>query len=251
MISTDSGESQLRKLMQAIVIGKATTATKMLATSPALARARVSQGATRQTAKASYLGEIAHYLYAGDTALHIAAAAYQTGIVMHLIARGANVSAKNRRGAEPLHYAADGVPGSRAWNPRAQEATILCLIGAGADPNAIDKNGATPLHRAVRTRCAAAVEALLSGGAHVLATNNGGSTPLSLATRNTGRRISGGEGTANTDIASPKRTAALVTNGSDQSPSRCRLARPQSIRVAAQADGGSARTRRAIFWQTQ
>ncbi len=156
-----------------------------------MARACAVEGATRQTAKANFLNEIKHYLYAGDTALHIAAAAYQEHIVMELIARGANVCAKNRRGAEPLHYAADGAPGSRAWNPTAQEATIARLIEAGANPNATDKSGVTPLHRAVRTRCAGAVKALIEGGADARATNKNGSTPMLLATQNTGRGGSG------------------------------------------------------------
>ena len=43
--------------------------------------------------------------------------------------------ARNRRGAEPLHYAVDGVPGSRSWDPAAQAATVASLIDAGADPN--------------------------------------------------------------------------------------------------------------------
>jgi ankyrin repeat protein len=43
--------------------------------------------------------------------------------------------------------------------------TIAHLIEAGADPNPTDKSGVTPLHRAVRTRCAAAVKALLEAGA--------------------------------------------------------------------------------------
>jgi hypothetical protein len=42
------------------------------------------------------------------------------------------------------------LPGSRAWNPRAQAATVIYLIEVGADPNAIDQSGVTPLHR----RCA-------------------------------------------------------------------------------------------------
>jgi ankyrin repeat protein len=52
---------------------------------------------------------------------------------------------------------------------------------AGADPNALDHSGVTPLHRAVRTRCAAAVQDLLEGGADMLAKNKSGATPLRLA----------------------------------------------------------------------
>jgi ankyrin repeat protein len=187
MIDAGSRDSALRALVQAIVVGDTATATRMLATSHELARERAGEGATRLTAKAHYLDEIAHYLYAGDTALHIAAAAYQKGIAMDLLAKGADVRARNRRGAEPLHYAADGVPASQAWNPHAQEATIACLIEAGAYPNAVDKSGVTPLHRAVRTRCATAVRALLAGGADAQRTNKRGSTPMLLATQNTGR----------------------------------------------------------------
>jgi hypothetical protein len=46
-----------------------------------LACERALDGATRQAAQAHYLHAIAHYVYAGDTALHIAAAAYQKDIV--------------------------------------------------------------------------------------------------------------------------------------------------------------------------
>jgi ankyrin repeat protein len=126
-------------------------------------------------------------MYEGDTALHMAAAAYQEQMASELIARGGDVRAKNRRGAEPIHYAADGVPGGPAWNPDAQAATIACLIAAGADPNVNDKSGVAPLHRAVRSRCAAAVKVLLESGADVDAANGRGSTPLLLAMQNTGR----------------------------------------------------------------
>jgi hypothetical protein len=112
-----------------------------LAGAPALSSARVAVGATRQAAKPHFLDEIAHYVYAGDTALHIAAAAYRPAIVRMLIAMGAEVGAKNRRGAEPLHYAVDGGPGSPAWNPSAQAETVACLIEGGADPNAVDQGG--------------------------------------------------------------------------------------------------------------
>jgi hypothetical protein len=174
-------------LIRAIVADDAARALRLLATAPALARACVEEGATRADAKAHFLEEIAHYLYAGDTVLHVAAAAYQVEIARKLIAQGADVAARNRRGAAPLHYATDGAPDSPRWNPRAQAATIACLIEAGADPNAADLGGTTPLHRAVRNRCAAAVAALLDGGADVRRKNKRGSTPSQLATRNTGR----------------------------------------------------------------
>jgi ankyrin repeat protein len=65
------------------------------------------------------------------------------------------------------------------------------LIDAGADPNAVDMDGVTPLHRAVRTRSAAAVGALLAGGADVGRKNGSGSTPLRLARLTTGRSGAG------------------------------------------------------------
>ena len=112
-----------------------------------------------------YLKEIAHYAYAGDTPLHMAAAAYQRDIADELVSRDANVDAINRRGAEPLHYAADGNSGLPAWHSDAQYAVVEFLIAAGADVNTEDKSGVAPLHRAVRTRCTAAVRALLVNGA--------------------------------------------------------------------------------------
>jgi len=182
----------LMELVKAIVMGDAATVSRLLVRSPLLARAYFEEGATRVSANAYYLHEIEHYLYSGDTALHIAAAGYRQKIARKLIVLGADVRAKNRRGAEPLHYAGDGVPGSCTWNPRAQAATIACLIDAGADPNAVDNSGVTPLHRAVRARCSSAVRELLRGGADVHRTNRTGSTPIRLATLNTGR---GGTGT--------------------------------------------------------
>ena len=143
---------------------------------PGLAKAHFEDGATRQMAKPYHIDRIGHYVYSGDTALHIAAASYREEIARKLIAMGADVRARNRRGAEPLHYAVDGKPGSVAWKPDAQAATVACLIEAGADPNALDKNAVTPLHRAVRTRCAAAVRALLEGGADPRRKNKNGST---------------------------------------------------------------------------
>ena len=157
--------SPLGALFGAIASRNGRVVLPMLAASPDLARMVVETGATQAAARDFFFEEIAHCAYPGDTALHMAAAAHLLPVAHHLLAKGANVRAKNRRGAEPLHYACDGVPGSAAWNPDAQAAVVRLLIDAGADPNAKDKSGGAPLHRAVRTRCASAVRALLEGGA--------------------------------------------------------------------------------------
>jgi hypothetical protein len=208
-----AGDSGLMALVRAIVAGDSAAALRLLAASPVLATARAEKGATRLAAKSFYLDEIGHYLYAGDTALHIAAAAYQLEIVRKLIAMGGDVRARNRRGAEPLHYAADGAPGSRTWNPTAQAATVGCLIEAGADPNTVDQSGVTPLHRAVRTRCAAAVSALLDGGADARRKNKSGSTPMRLATLNTGR---GGSGSPESKAQQEEIARLLEQHGATQ-----------------------------------
>ncbi len=126
-------------------------------------------------------------MYGGDTALHMAAAAFSRPIAELLISHGANPRAKNRRGAEPLHYASD----ANRSEPRAQADVIEYFTSIGADPNAVDKSGVTPLHRAVRTRSLAAVRALLDGGARPRQPNKSGSTPLHLAIQTTGRGGSG------------------------------------------------------------
>ena len=189
----DEQNSALMTLIRAIASRDEQKASRLLDASPGLARQVSKIGATRQVSTTYYFKEIEHYVYAGDTALHIAAAAYAREISKKLLAKGANVRARNRRGAEPLHYAVDGIPDSHTWNPAAQEAIVECLIEAGADPNSADKSGVTPLHRAVRTRCAAAVRTLLANGADPRRKNGSGSTPLHLAVQNTGR---GGTGSA-------------------------------------------------------
>jgi ankyrin repeat protein len=63
----------------------------------------------------------------GDTALHVAAAAYQVETIRLLVAYGADVAAKNRRGAQPLH------------------------CECGADPSVRNRNGSTPMQLALRS----------------------------------------------------------------------------------------------------
>ena len=141
-----------------------------------------------------YQARIVHWIYVGDTPLHLAAAGYRVEIARFLLAAGAdpNAAENHRRGA-PLHYAADGYITGPAWDAGEQVATLRCLLDAGAGIDAQDQNGATPLHRAVRTRCAAAVRCLLEAGADPTLRNKSGSAPFHLAVQNTGR---GGSGAA-------------------------------------------------------
>ena len=139
-----------------------------------------------------YNSGVFHWIYVGDTALHLAAAGYRLEIVRLLLKSGADPnSAKNMRKSSPLHYAADGCLIAPAWNAKRQVETLRCLLDHGANIHLPDMNGATPLHRAVRTRCAAAVKFLLEAGADPLLKNKPGSTPFHLAVQNTGRGGSG------------------------------------------------------------
>jgi len=182
-------KSAFLDFVRLVVNGETDDVSRHLADSPAFATAPSDVGATRQDASTFFFSEIAHYLYVGDTALHMAAAAFRRPVAVLLVRHGADCRAKNRRGAEPIHYAAD----ANHWDPTAQAETIQYLLSVGADPNALDGSGVAPLHRAVRTRSLPAVRALLDGGANSRAPNKAGSTPLHLAVLTTGRGGSGSE----------------------------------------------------------
>jgi hypothetical protein len=173
-------------LFEAIVEDDRSQAKHVLQKEPALAT---------ELTKAPLLElRLPHWIYAKDSALHVAAAGYRVEIAKLLLDAGANPnSAENHRRSGPLHYAADGYIVSKLWNEKNQVAMIRLLLKAGAQINAQDKNGATPLHRAVRTRCAAAVQCLLDAGADATIKNKPGSTAFHLAVQNTGRGGSGAE----------------------------------------------------------
>jgi ankyrin repeat protein len=178
-----------REFVDLVVAGDVDAVARRLAEAPHLATTAAGRGATRGEASTFFFAEISHYLYAGDTALHMAAAAFRRPVAELHLARGAACRAVNRRGAQPLHYAAD----ANHWKPDAQAETIDYLASIGADPNAADCSGVTPLHRAVRTRSLSAVRALLSAGANPAQPNGSGSTPLHLAVQATGRGGVGSE----------------------------------------------------------
>jgi len=155
--------------------------------------------------------EVLHWIYVGDTALHVAAAGHRVEIVKALLAAGADVNAaQNHRRSRPLHYAADGANNHPNWKATRQVETIRALLDAGAEIGAGDKNGATALHRAVRTRCALAVKFLLERGADATALNKPGSTAFHLAVQNTGR---GGSGSAGAHAAQREIIEAFLARG--------------------------------------
>src|SRR5262249_55394881 len=164
----------MNQMIAAIVDDDAVAAKKLLQADAGLA--------TRLFRKPKlYNSGILHWIYVGDTLLHLAAAGYRVEIVRLLLASGADPNAAgNHRRSSPLHYAADGFITGPAWDAKRQVETIHCLLKKGANIHLQDKNGATPLHRAVRTRCAAAVKSLLQAGSDPTLQNKPGSTPFHL-----------------------------------------------------------------------
>jgi hypothetical protein len=177
----------LAALFVAVAAGDRTAVAAALDDTPALTRARLPRR------DEFFVAACRMQAYEGDTALHAAAFAHQVEIARDLVARGADVRASNRRGAEPLHAATAGEPDAPNWDPAGQREVIRLLVACGADPNATARGGVTPLHRAVRNRCSAAVAALLAVGADPRRVNDHGWTPADLARRPTGRGGVGSE----------------------------------------------------------
>ena len=119
---------------------------------PLLAGAAIDVGATRETAKPFFLSEITHYVYGGDTALHVAAAAYRLRWCACCSPAASDPSRRNKRGARAAALRRrTGVP-IDALEPKAQAKTIALLVKAGADPNITD----TKARRHYIARCARA-----------------------------------------------------------------------------------------------
>ena len=117
-------------------------------------------------------------MYRGTPLHHAARAVSDTILINLLLAGGADVKARDRRGRTPLHEAARANP-----NP----GVITALLAAGADVNARDLRGTTPLHEAVRFNLERrttphpnpeVLTALLDGGADVNARDDRRNTPL-------------------------------------------------------------------------
>src|SRR6266404_5982886 len=187
VLTPDPPPTSMEAILTAILDDDRPRVEKLLKAHPRLATSLIDEARL-------YQSKIFHWIYVGDTALHLAAAGYRVELVRLLLAAGADPnSTSNHRQSGPLHYAADGYINGPDWNAKRQVKTIQCPLDAGAEINAQDKNGAAPLHRAVRTRCAAAVKCLLERGSDATLRNKPGSTPFHLAVQNTGH---GGSGTA-------------------------------------------------------
>jgi ankyrin repeat protein len=87
-----------------------------------------------------------------------------------LLARLADVEARDNSGATPLCNSASLRRGS--------EALTELMLAHGADVRAKDRNGSTPLHHAANIGAIGSAKALIARGAEVNARDNNGRTPL-------------------------------------------------------------------------
>ena len=147
----------------------------------------------------------AHDFRPRDTLLHAAAQSGCTELVAMLLERGADPSATNIAGRQPMHLAAGNgrrevvrmlldasadvnssdqygrTPLHMTCAVRGYSEIVSSLLAAGADPNARDKNGVSPLHLAVNGAEMDVAELLLAAGADANATTTDGDTPLKAA----------------------------------------------------------------------
>lgn len=113
----------------------------------------------------------------GQTALHLAAAAGMTEIVVALLSAGADPDARETvtpmtgNGSSPLHLAANS----------GHVECVRALLNGRADPNCTDDDSETPLHRAAREGHVEVVESLVEKGAHRDQRNRQDQTPIMLA----------------------------------------------------------------------
>ena len=122
----------MNPLLKAIVDDDASAVKRLLQTDAGLAVRLI------QTPKL-YESGIFHWIYVGDTALHLAAAGYRVEIVRLLLKAGADPNAaRNQRQSTPLHYAADGFITGPAWDARRQVETLRCLVQHGAGKSVVD-----------------------------------------------------------------------------------------------------------------
>ena len=107
------------------------------------------------------------------TPLHWTAFTGPQDVVEFLLAKGANVNAKDEFNSTPLQYAA--VNGHKEL--------VVLLLAKGAKVNATDNWGSTPLHAAARQGHLEIIKLLITKGADIYAKTNKGETVISLANK--------------------------------------------------------------------
>ncbi len=127
----------------------------------------------------------------GQTLLHHAAWEGRKDTVASLIARGADVNAKENLG------------GNSALHETDSPDVATLLVAHGADVNAKNKKGLTPLHKAADLSRKVVAEVLLAHGADVNAKDKDGETPLHWAAKHNG------------DMEHVDLAELLVTHGAD------------------------------------
>ena len=112
----------------------------------------------------------------GNTPLHYAAFYGHKDVLELLLAKGADVNAKEDDDKTPLHFAAI----------KGRKEAVKLLLAKGADVNAKEDTGETPLHYAAIFGYRDVAELLLANKADVSAKNRNGETPWKLASSGEG-----------------------------------------------------------------
>ena len=118
----------------------------------------------------------------GCTLLHVAAQGANTEVVRFLVAKGADVNARDDEGNTPLHRAQMLGRNIKCLNDRGIAEISKLFLDKGADINAKNNLGLTSLHLAVQMpHNAWLVEFYISKGANVNAVADNGYTPRDFA----------------------------------------------------------------------
>jgi hypothetical protein len=116
-------DAELKRLVRTIVSADDAAVFALLERKPGLAKAHFEDGATRQMAKPYHIDKIGHYVYSGDTALHIAAASYREEIEYRSwwlgLTRSESTTGADRRIASGAHYQTNLIRPVMEWSGRA------------------------------------------------------------------------------------------------------------------------------------
>ena len=113
------------------------------------------------------------------TALHYAVYMFRTNVVVWLLAKGAEVNARDVDGVTPLHQAAN----------LSNRALVTILLDHAANIHALTAKNRTPLHWAAVGGDLDTVKLLLAHGADASARDSTGRTPAMDAARNEHREL--------------------------------------------------------------